>query len=595
LPSWQTACKLDSLGNCANAFIAKLNPTAFGAASLVYATFLGGSGSDQASGAAVDAAGNVFVTGVATSADFPLANALQTTPGGGLDAFVTKLNATGSAIIFSSYLGGSSDDQGAGIALDRGGNAYLTGSTLSGNFPTSNSVQGSCSSCATGSADVFVVELSSLRLPVASLAPATLNFGSVNVGASNSAATVTLANLGDAPLSLGGVATTGDFSQTNSCGSSVAPAASCTLTVTFSPTASGTRTGTLIVTDNAQGSPHTVNLTGTGVSGAWVQLSSTALSFGNQLVGTTSSPQTVTLTNTGNLTLTISKLSFTPTGQISFSQTNTCGGTVAAGASCGVTFIFTPAATGAKSAIVSMTDNAPGSPQTVSLTGAGVAPIVSLGAAKLTFNTQVVGTTSAAKAVTLTNTGTGTLLISSLTASGDYAQVNNCGTSVSPGGSCAISVTFSPTASGTRSGSVTINDNALTKSQVITLTGTGTAVAVAPSSLRFGAQIVGTASLPQTVTLSNAGTTAVALNSITTSGDFTKANNCASSLAPGSSCAISVAFTPTAAGGRSGSLAISDSDPSSPQIVTLAGTGVVAPSYALSTSSLSFPVRVVGT
>ena len=593
--SWQTACKLDGLGNCADAFIAKLNPAAFGAASLVYATFLGGSGSDQSNGAAVDAAGNIFVTGATTSVDFPLANALQATPGGGMDAFVTKLNATGSAIIFSSYLGGSGNDQGVSIALDGTGNAYLTGSTLSGNFPTSNPLQSSCSSCATGSADVFVAELSSLQLSVASLAPATLSFGSVNVGTSSSASTATLTNLGDAPLSLSGVATTGDFSQTNNCGSSVAPAASCTLNLTFSPRAGGTRTGTLVVTDNAQGSPHTINLTGTGISGAWVQLSSAALGFGNQLVGTTSTPQTLTLTNTGNLTLAISKLSFTPTGQVSFGQTNTCGGTVAAGASCSVTVTFTPAATGAKTAALSVTDNAPGSPQTVNLTGTGVAPVVTLGATKLTFNTQVVGTTSAAKTVTLTNTGAGTLIISSLTASGDYAQTNTCGSSVSPGGSCTISVTFSPAASGTRSGSVTITDNSATKSQVITLTGTGTAVAVAPSSLKFGAQTVNTGSQPQTVTLTNAGATAVALNSITASGDFAPANNCGSSLGAGSSCTVSVTFTPTAAGARTGSLTISDSDPSSPQIVTLTGTGVVAPSYTLSTSSLSFPALVVGT
>ena len=593
--SWQTACKLDGLGNCADGFIAKLNPAASGAASLVYATFLGGSGIDHANGVAVDTSGNVFVTGTTASVDFPLANALQVTPGGGTDAFVAKLNAASSAVIFSSYLGGSNNDRGVGIALDSAGDAYVTGLTLSPNFPTSNPLQGSCSSCATGSADVFVAELSSLQLPVASLAPSTLSFGSVDVGTNSSAATVTLTNVGDAPMSLDGVGATGDFSQTNTCGGRVAPAASCIINVTFTPTAGGTRTGTLAVTDNAGGSPHTINLTGTGISGAWVRLSSGTLSFGNQLVGAVSSPQTVTLTNTGNLTLAISKLNLTPTSQVSFSQTNTCGGTVAAGASCSITVTFAPTTTGAKAVALSVTDNAPGSPHTVSLTGTGVAPVVALSVVKLTFNTQAVGTTSVAKTVILSNTGTGTLLISSITASGDYAQTNTCGGSVAPAGSCTISVTFAPTASGTRSGSVTISDNSSTKSQVITLSGAGTAVAAAPASLKFGAQTVNTSSPPQTVTLKNVGATAVALNGITTSGDFAQTNTCGASLGAGASCTVSVTFTPTAAGARTGSVTISDSDPSSPQVVTLTGTGSVAPSYALSTSNLNFPTLVVGT
>lgn len=103
---------------------------------LVYSTYLGGSSDDAGSGIAIDSSGNVYVTGLTTSANFPTANALQSTPGGGVNAFVTKINASGAALVYSTYLGGSSADYGSGIAVDVSGNAYITGSASSTNFPT---------------------------------------------------------------------------------------------------------------------------------------------------------------------------------------------------------------------------------------------------------------------------------------------------------------------------------------------------------------------------------------------------------------------------------------------------------------------------
>src|SRR5438477_2498195 len=116
-----------------NAFVTKLNPTG---SALVYSTYLGGSRGDEGFGIAVDAAGSAYVTGGTGSADFPTtAGAFQTTYGGG-DAFVTKLNATGTALVYSTYLGGSRGDGGFGIAVDAAGSAYVTGSTNSTDFPT---------------------------------------------------------------------------------------------------------------------------------------------------------------------------------------------------------------------------------------------------------------------------------------------------------------------------------------------------------------------------------------------------------------------------------------------------------------------------
>jgi hypothetical protein len=125
-------------GGGTDAFVAKLN--AAGSA-LVYSTYLGGSGGEHGSGIAVDAASNAYITGTTSSTDFPMANPLQPAHGGGTDAFVAKLNAAGSALVYSTYLGGSGDDNGIGIAVDSAGNAYVTGNTSSTNFPTANALQ----------------------------------------------------------------------------------------------------------------------------------------------------------------------------------------------------------------------------------------------------------------------------------------------------------------------------------------------------------------------------------------------------------------------------------------------------------------------
>jgi Beta-propeller repeat len=136
-----------------NAFVAKLNSTG---SALVYSTYLGGSGgTDFGLGIAVSSAGNAFVTGWTNSADFPTVNPLQPTYGGGQDAFVAKFNATGSGLLYSTYIGGSKDDVGLGIAVDSSGHAYVTGYTNSTNFPIMNAFQ----SALAGPQDAFVAQL----------------------------------------------------------------------------------------------------------------------------------------------------------------------------------------------------------------------------------------------------------------------------------------------------------------------------------------------------------------------------------------------------------------------------------------------------
>jgi hypothetical protein len=142
-----------SNGGSQNAFVTKIN--AAGSA-LVYSTYLGGNGQDQGFGIAVDGAGNAYVTGWTLSTNFPTGNALQATNGGFSNAFVTKINAAGSALVYSTYLGGSSNDAGLGIAVDGSGNAYVTGQIYSTNFPTANPLQASNA----GAFDAFVLSIS---------------------------------------------------------------------------------------------------------------------------------------------------------------------------------------------------------------------------------------------------------------------------------------------------------------------------------------------------------------------------------------------------------------------------------------------------
>src|SRR5207244_5102935 len=149
-------------GSTTDAFAANLNPAG---SALVYSTYLGGSGFDSGAGIAVDAAGNAYVTGFTASTDFPTtAGAFQTAfagtgPFGFGDAFVTKLDPTGSALVYSTYLGGSGDDLGSGIAVDTGGNAYVAGGASTNFPPTPVASQTTFASTSNIDLDVFVTKL----------------------------------------------------------------------------------------------------------------------------------------------------------------------------------------------------------------------------------------------------------------------------------------------------------------------------------------------------------------------------------------------------------------------------------------------------
>ena len=224
---------------------------------------------------------------------------------------------------------------------------------------------------------------------------------------------------------------------------------------------------------------------------------------------------------------------------------------------------------------LTFTDNAPDSPQTVPLSGTGVLP-TTLMPATATYAAQAVGTTSAAKTFTLTNYQTVALTSIAISTTGDFAMsATTCTTSLAAKGKCTISVTFTPSATGTRTGTLSVSDSANNSPQTVTLSGAGILpAALTPASATYPAQVVGKTSPAKTFTLTNNQTVALTGIAISTTGDFAvSATTCTTSLSAKSKCMISVTFTPTQTGTRTGQLSVSDSASNSPQSSNLTGTG----------------------
>jgi trimeric autotransporter adhesin len=211
-----------------------------------------------------------------------------------------------------------------------------------------------------------------------------------------------------------------------------------------------------------------------GQSGTAVgSVSATSLTFPAQGVDTASTPQVLTFTNTGDAALNIVSIVIAGTNYVDFSQTNTCGNSVAAGTNCALDITFEPQAFGTRTATLIITSSASNSPQTIALTGAGMAPALSLSSPALTFPGQLV-TTNAEQTIRLTSSGDQPLAISSVVASGPFNENNTCVTSVlNPGQTCSIVVVFTPTVSGPVTGQLTIADNAFPPQQTVPLSGTG--------------------------------------------------------------------------------------------------------------------------
>jgi hypothetical protein len=334
--------------------------------------------------------------------------------------------------------------------------------------------------------------------PLLNMSPTALVFPAQAVGSTSGSQVVTLVNQGSGALNISAFAITGSGASNfgivpagnTPCPSSgtLASAASCTVTVNFAPLSSGTKNASLSFSDNAAGSPQMVSLTGTAVAPA-ITLSASSLTFGAQPAGTASTPQNVTLSNPGTTALGISGIVVTGVDPTDFIETNNCPQSLGASTSCLITVKFDPAASGPtnRAASVSVSDNAPQSPQTIALTGSVTVATVSVSPATISFGSQVVGATPGAPvSVKVKNTGTGALTVSgaSVTDTTDFTLKNNCTSAIPAGGTCTALITFAPAAAvsgaqcgsttGPKTATLTLTDNATDSPQAVTLNGTAT-------------------------------------------------------------------------------------------------------------------------
>lgn len=421
--------------------------------------------------------------------------------------------------------------------------------------------------------------------------PTSLSFGSVATG-SNTSQNVTLTNTGNAAVHISSVVAAGSgYSATGvTVPATLNPSQTATLSVKFAPTTTGSATGTVTVTSDAQSSPLTINLSGTGAA-AGLSVSPASFNYGSVVDGQTKS-QIFTLTNTGTGSLTISQLAVTGAGY-SASGLNTPA-TIAAGKTATFSVLFAPTTAGSLTGSVSITSNAPNSPATVALSGTGTAASVSITASpsSLSFGSVNAGSSSA-KSVTISNGGSVSVTISTITVTGQDMKATGITTplTLTPGQTAPLSVTFTPTAAETVSGNVTVTTSQGSNA-VIPVNGTGVqaALTVTPASVSFGSVTVGSPNT-QTLQLKNTGTGVLTITqlSVTGSGYSTSAVTLPLSLNPGATSTFNVQFAPQSAGSATGSISLVSNAPTSPTSVALSGTGVAATlTLSVTPGSLSF-------
>ena len=300
------------------------------------------------------------------------------------------------------------------------------------------------------------------------------------------------------------------------------------------------------------------------------------VAFGSQPDGVASAAQTATFKNTGTIPLAIHSIAITGANGADFIPGGNCPitpSTLGAGQSCSITVAFSPSKAGAEWAVLTVTPSAGGA-KSVILTGTGVAPLT-LSPATLYLGAIVVGATSAARTVTLTNHTNVAYQLTIQPPAGFAVANNNCGTSIGAGATCTVSVTFSPKALGLTSGTLTFSDGAKNSPQTVSLNGTGTAaVTLSVGAIwGLGRGPMGTTSATRTVFLTNHLTSGSLASTVAVSGDFAIASNTCGTVAAGSTCAVGITFTPTQVGSRTGTLKNTNNPFGSPETASLTGTG----------------------
>jgi hypothetical protein len=425
--------------------------------------------------------------------------------------------------------------------------AGTTGTVLLGSQSIANQVD----SGGVGQAEAF---------PTAATASNTLSSltGSVNVGSTSAPQAVASSNTGTGSLTIShpAIFSIGGLPLPLT----LAGGQSTSFSVTFAPTNRRPHYGQLSVTP-------------------------ASLSFGGVNVGSTSAPQTVTLSNGGKASVTISQATVTGTGfGISGLSVPL---TLAGGQSTGFSVSFAPTAGGSATGSVTVTSNASTSPSTIGLSGTGVMPQLSATPASLSFGSVNVGSTSAPQTVTLSNAGAASVTISQATVTGTGFSISGLSLplAVAGGKGTSFSVTFAPTKAGSATGSISVLSNASNSPASVTLSGTGNGaqLAATPTSTNFGHVLVGNNGvLP--VTLQNTGTSSLTISqaNVAGAGFSISGPSIPLTLTTGQSTSFSVTFAPTATGSVTGSISLLSSALNSPTSESLSGTGVNSHSTILS-------------
>ena len=441
--------------------------------------------------------------------------------------------------------------------------------------------------------------------------PTNVDFPGQPVGISSAAQLVVVHNTGDLPLTLSSVSTTGtngtDFTATMAGCTAVPPGGDCLVSVTFTPSALGARTGTLVLTGNATNSPVQIKLTGSGsTNGPSLALLPSTIAFANVNVGTTGPVQSVTVTNTGTSALIITNLELSVAGEFVVVSPNCLNTPIQPGEKCMVNVAFAPTNSGAQSSVVRIWNNTAVNPASVPVSGVGAASVIAAVPASVVFGNQPQGLTSTGQVVTVQNTGNAPLTLSSVTlvggANSNFVATPTGCTAVPPGGSCSVTVVFTPSELGALATTLHLVGNANVPLDV-PVSGAGVAstpsIGFSPELLpTFGNVSLTTTSAVQSVTVTNAGSAPLLISSVTMGGSdptqFAVDSTCVGvSIAAGGTCIINVRFVPTSSGNKGANVLVTDNATGSPHSFPVKGSGI-APSVALIPSNVTFGSQPVG-
>ncbi|MGE5237601.1 MAG: choice-of-anchor D domain-containing protein [Chloroflexota bacterium] len=441
--------------------------------------------------------------------------------------------------------------------------------------------------------------------PAISLSPTSLTFGTVNVG-SSATLTTTVSNTGNAALNVSTIAratgTSAEYTFSPAGPVTVAAGGSTTLSVTYTPTASGTDAGTIVITSNAPTSPTSLSVTGTGSvppppAQPQISLNPTSLSFGTVNVGN-SATLTTTISNTGSAALNISTIARATGTSAEFTSSPAGPVTVAAGGSTTLSVTYTPTASGTDTGSVVITSNASTSPTSLNVAGTGnvpppAQPQISLSPTSLSFDSVNAGS-SATLTTQIQNQGTATLQVSAVNlcvgTSMEFSTAATVPFTVPAGQSVTLNVTYAPTNAGADTGCVQIISNAPTNgAPSLNVTGTGVVpppaqpkISLNPPALNFGTVNLG-GSQTLTTRIENLGGADLAVTGVApcpgTSNEFSfTAPSTPFSVVSGGNASVSVTYAPLAAGADTGCIQIMNGDPANPTVsLALTGTGATPP------------------